>query len=156
MPPTSHRRVKLTPELQGTFVANVHDCFRVRLTASDAHEMPVAIFAYRLIPLQPGQATQVAIFDHVCSPVDLQEYPIAAPRAVDAIPWFRLEYVDLEERTRAAALETLDVVVADVAALVLGMDAADVLVAQAAIWVGYTPAEAAGQHSSVGSEGSLN
>ncbi len=153
--PVSHRRIKLTPAFQ-TVTAPGISVFRFTLTASDAHELPDAIFAYREIPLQPGQASTVAVFDHVCSPVDLQEYPVGAPRVNADPPWFRLPSVDLECRTRAQALQTHDDLVADVVALINGMNAADVLAQGTPLWIGYTQAEAEGDGSLVGSEGSLN
>ena len=152
----NHRRIKLTPYFQRDYVVNVIDVFRITLTASEAHLMPDAIFAYRTEPLQPGAAATVAVFDHVCSPVDLQEYPVGAPHPAADPPWFRLTTVDVEERTRALALEVYEEIVEDVTALVLGMNAADVLVAQPPLWIGYTDVLAHYEHSALASEGSLN
>jgi hypothetical protein len=151
--PASHRRILLTPSFQRVFVPNAHDTFRVTIVASAAHELPDEIFAYRALPLQPGQTDVVAQFDHVCSPVDLQEYPEGAPDVNAVPPWFRLATLDFETRTRAQAEEFYNDVVCDVNRLIRGMDAADCLVARQPFWVGY---QEAGTGSSVGSEGSLN
>ncbi len=150
----SHRRIKLTYAFQRDFVANVHDVFRLTIAASDGHLMPNAIFAYLQEPLQPGEAEMVDVFDHVCSPVDLQDYPVNAPRVNAVPPWFRCDSVDIEVPTREQGLEALHAIVGDVTSLVFGMNAADVLVDQPPIWIGFQPGDAGG--SSIGSEGSLN
>lgn len=148
---TSHRRIKLTPSFQRDHVPNVHDAFRIVVVASDAHLMPDEIFAFRQIPLQPGTAETSEVFDHVCSPVDLEEYPIGAPLTNAVPPWFRTDTVDLVYRTREQAMEALQLIVQDVISLINGMNTADVLVEQPPFWIGLQPAEAEG--SSIGSEG---
>ena len=56
----SHRRIKITPSFQTVFVPGRTDVFRLTLTASEAHEMPDAVFAYREIPLPIPQVGVVA------------------------------------------------------------------------------------------------
>lgn len=149
----SHRCVKLTGYFTRDYVANVHDCFRVRVVASDAHLMPDAVFAYMMLPLQPGQASPRALFDHVCSPVDLADFPAGAPDA-GAIPaWFRLPWVEFDDYTREQALENYHKILKDVAALAASLDNAEVMVAMPPVWIGYRPGS---DGSSVGSsDGSL-
>lgn len=153
----SHRRIKLVSELQTTFTPNVTDSFRIRITASNGHLMPDKIFAWRLIPRQPGQSTLVAIFDHVCSSADLHEYPEDAPRINDAVPWFRLNYIDIEDTSKDRALATQAAVYADVAMTIASMNACDVLAAEPPVWFGYGPAQEALDGSSISDyAGSLN
>ena len=83
--------------------------FRVRITASNPVGLAdAAIFAYVAQPVVPGEAERVGMFDHICTPADLEEYPINAPYDDAVPPWFRTTVVDLVFRSRAECLETRD------------------------------------------------
>src|SRR5690349_20353460 len=109
--------ITVTPFFQRDYVPGSHDGFRIRIEASGAVEMPDEIFAYRALPMQPGQSAQVGYFDHVCSSADLADYPVAEPRANASPPWYRLAYLDLVLPSRADALELLSDVRHEVQAL---------------------------------------
>ncbi len=125
----SSRGLALTPFFQREFIAGTggYDGFRIKIVASDGDEIPDAIFAYRMLPLQPGQAETIGFFSHVCSSVDLEQFPLGAPRVNATPPWFRLDFVDVVLRSRAEADEFYAAVVADVANLVESMDHEDKL-----------------------------
>lgn len=130
------RGITITPEFQRDYVPGSHDAFRIRLTASQAVDMPPEIFAYRALPLQPGQAERLGFFSHVCSPVDLDEFPVAAPRPNDTPPWFRLDSVDMLLRSRAEADDFFASVLEEVDNLIASMNAAETLVTQAPVRLG--------------------
>ena len=148
------RGIKLTPSFQRSYIPNIHDTFRVRVVASEPCLMPQEIFAYRMLPLQPGQAAQVAVFDHVCSPVDLADYPVGAPRINDVPPWFRQNWVIFDAPTRQQALDVYDDIVADVASLVTSLDNAELMEDQPSLWIGCADCCQEGVSSSEGSESS--
>jgi hypothetical protein len=137
--PNNGRRVKLTWQVS-RYNYETTDGIRVRITASDAAQMPSKIFAYQMLPLKPGADERVGAFDHVCSPTDLEEYPEDDP-IVNARPaWFRLDYVDVLLRARAEVKEFIESVIDDVQRLKTTLDIADSLLPGGEAWVGEPPA----------------
>jgi len=67
-----------------------------------------AVFAYLACSTAPGSPQQVGVFDHICTPTDLAEFPIGAPREDTVPPWFRMDVVDLVFRSRIEVLEFWD------------------------------------------------
>jgi|688.fasta_scaffold201458_2 hypothetical protein len=115
------------------------DGIRVRITATEANNMPTKIFAYQMLPVRPGATEQVAAFDHVCSSVDLEEYPEnqAFPNSRPA--WFRLDYVDVMVRSREETREFIINILEDVQLLKNTLDIADDLLPGGDTWVGTPP-----------------
>ena len=115
------------------------DGIRIRITATEANNMPTKIFAYQMLPVKPGGAQSVAAFDHVCSSVDLEEYPEdeAVPNSRPA--WFRLNYVDVMVRSREEAREFINSVLEDVKILKNTLDTADELLPGGDTWIGPPP-----------------
>jgi hypothetical protein len=136
--------VHLDVQYQQVHAEGVDDGFRVVVTASAPFHMSAAIFAYRLLPLQPGADLPEAIFDHVCTSADLADYPLEPyPNALPA--WFRLDTVDVTCRTRAEADEFWLLLSDRVRRLVQSLDRQDALVALGSFQVGTS------SYSSVGS-----
>ena len=77
------------------YVLGRDDGQRVRFDITCAEEMPSAVFAYRLMALNPNTGERAGFFSHVCSPTDLEEYPESEPRPGHIPEWFRLPYVDV-------------------------------------------------------------
>lgn len=117
------------------------DGIRIRITATESTGMPTKIFAYQMLPVKPGGTQQVATFDHVCSSVDLEEYPEdqAVPNSRPA--WFRLDYVDVMVRSREEAREFINSVIEDVQLLKNTLDVADDLLPGGDVWIGPPPEE---------------
>jgi hypothetical protein len=115
------------------------DGIRIRITATESNDMPTKIFAYQMLPVKPGGTQQVATFDHVCSSVDLEEYPEdqAVPNSRPA--WFRLNYVDVMVRSREEAREFINSVIEDVQLLKNTLDIADDLLPGGDVWIGTPP-----------------
>jgi hypothetical protein len=134
----STRTIRLTPAYS-TLTNTTVDGIRIQITADSAVDMPNEVFAYRLIPLQPDGTAQQAVFSHVCSPVDLEEFPVGAPLVNAQPPWFRLATVDLVFRGRQTADDGYDAIVADVGNLVASLDALDQLEALTPFYVGAQP-----------------
>ncbi len=94
------------------------DGIRVYISVACAQEMTDKIFAYRLLPKNPSTGTYAGYFDHVCSPVDLEDYPEDAPRDGHRPTWFRLSYVDVIVATTSVAETFINDVREDVRKLV--------------------------------------
>lgn len=94
------RRIKIT-WAQSRYLINRVDGIRLRIEAAEAEDMPTKIFAYLTMPLRPGAGEPVGVFDHICSPVDLEEYPEDDPIPGDQPGWFRLGYMDVLLRSAA-------------------------------------------------------
>lgn len=147
------RDIAVTPELQAT-PRNIHiewsvsrqyyndiDGIRVRIEATEANLMPTKIFAYQMMPLKPGSMEQVGAFDHVCSAVDLEEYPEDEPIENSRPAWFRLNYVDVLLRSREETREFINSVLEDVQILKNTLDITGELLTGGDVWIGTPPAE---------------
>lgn len=118
------------------YFMNDIDGIRVRLEAPEANLMPTKIFAYQMLPVRPGTDEQVATFDHVCSSVDLEEYPEdeALPNSRPA--WFRTNYVDVFVRSQEEMRAFVNNVLEDIQILKNTLDIADDLLPSGDIWIG--------------------
>jgi|694.fasta_scaffold137971_3 hypothetical protein len=136
--PDSGRNIHLVWEVSRY---NYHstDGIRVRITADSATLMSPKVFAYQLLPLKPGDEERVGSFDHVCSPVDLEEYPEDEPIANSRPAWFRLNYVDVLLRSRAEVKGFVQDVTEDVQRLKQTLDTMDDLLPGGAMWFGTPP-----------------
>lgn len=117
----------------------VDDGIRVRFDASGAVDMPVRIFAYRMLPLNPRTGQEAGHFDHVCSPPDLADYPEDEPRPGIRPEWFRLSYVDLMVRSQEEVADLVEAVLEDVRRLKHTLDRMDTLQPGDAEQVGISP-----------------
>jgi hypothetical protein len=137
-PAESGRAIRLTWQ-----VSNYHyhatDGIRVRITADQAVDMDDKIFAYLLLPMKPETGTRVGAFDHVCSPVDLVEYPEDEPIPGNRPEWFRLNYVDVLLRSRTEVHTFIADVVSDVKRLKNTLNLMDNLLPGGEMWIGPEP-----------------
>jgi hypothetical protein len=131
---------------------NVIDGVRLRIEASDAEDMPNKIFAYLLMPMKPSTLERVGNFDHVCSPVDLEEYPEDEPLANVEPAFFRLDYIDIEVRSQTELDKWLQDITADVDSLKASLDIMDDVELVREIWIGPPPAESSSSSDSSSSE----
>lgn len=141
------RRIKIT-WAQSRYLINRVDGIRLRIEATEAEEMPVKIFAYLTMPLRPGAGDPVGVFDHICSPVDLEEYPEDEPIAGHQPGWFRLDYVDVLLRSAAEIEAALAAILDDVRSLKHTLDTMDDTEPTGEVWI---DEEAATSSSSEGS-----
>ena len=130
--------VQVTSQLQRDFVVGVHTGFRFTVQVTAAQNMSAAIFAYRALPLQPGQDSAVGFFSHVCSAADLAEYPETQPRINDTPPWFRLSRLDVVVATRELAEHALEQIRADIQILLKSLDAQTTLDVPVTVTLGGT------------------
>lgn len=93
------------------------DGVRVRIEAQCATGLSPKVFAYRMLPTAPG-GVQEGFFSHICSPVDLAEYPEDAPTPGHSPEWFRLSYVDVFLRSVQEADDFVLIVREDVRRIV--------------------------------------
>ena len=100
------------------------DGVRVRFDVVCATGLSTRIFAYRMEPVDTD-GTAHGFFSHICSPVDLAEYPANGPTPGKSPEWFRLPYVDVFLRSVQEAEDFIEIVKADVRRLIRtlhGMD----------------------------------
>ena len=134
----SERRIKLTWQVS-RYYAHSTDGIRVRIEASDANLMPTKVFAYQMLPIGPAEAERAGMFDHVCSPSDLEEYPEDEPLTTMRPAWFRLDYVDVLLRSRTEVDGFIRDVSADVQSLKNVLDIADEMTPEGELWIGTPP-----------------
>jgi hypothetical protein len=120
----TERQIKLTWGVSA-YHFNQTDGVRVRIEATDNVGMTNKIFAYLMQPLVPGAENRVGSFDHICSPVDLEEYPETEPLPGVRPEWFRLDYVDVIVRSRTEAHAFIRDVAQDVYHLKTTLDLTD-------------------------------
>lgn len=140
-PPTvSERRIHLTWNVSRYYMNDI-DGIRVRIEADSSNLMPTKIFAYQMMPFKPGEFEQVGAFDHVCSAVDLEEYPEDEPLLNVRPQWFRLNYVDVLLRSREEVRAFINSVMEDVQILKNTLDITEELVPAGDVWIGTPPEE---------------
>lgn len=118
------RRIKIR-WATSRFILNQIDGIRVRIDVLCAYGMAQHIFAYRNLPTDPATGAQAGWFDHVCSPADLEEYPMTSPIPGHQPEWFRLNYVDVFLRSRVEADAFIEDVRSDVRRLKATLDIID-------------------------------
>ncbi len=95
------------------YVYGVDDGIRVRFDVECSEGLDARIFAYRMCPVDAG-GTIEGFFSHICSPVDMAEYPADQPTAGQSPEWFRLSFVDVFLRSVTEADDFVAVVDGDV------------------------------------------
>lgn len=101
------------------------DGIRLRLAVTCADGLDPKIFAYRMLPTAYDQTR--GFFSHVCSPVDMEDYPADNPLTGVAPEWFRLDYIDLLLRSTTEADNLLQAVKDDMRALLATLARMDTL-----------------------------
>lgn len=94
----------------------MHDGVRVRIEVTCTTGITPNIFAYRMLPVSPD-GDVAGHYSHVCSPVDLEEYPAIGPRPQDSPQWFRLAYIDVVIRSLTEMHNFIAAVQSDVSRL---------------------------------------
>lgn len=123
--PSIKHGIKLKKFVQTSYVINNIDGFRMKIETLSANNMNSAIFRYIKGPFNGNSGNYQEDFDGVCSPSDLEEFPIDAPAAGANPAWFRKDYVDLVFRSQTTAEETWDKIVSDVTILIKTLDVMD-------------------------------
>ena len=118
-----------------SYVTAREDAIRVRVDVTCASGLPAAVFAYRMLPDDPYGA-ESGHFSHICSPVDLEEYPESAPRTNDSPQWFRLSWVDVLVRSATEAENLVAVIREDLQRLLDSLAATDTLEAASTEYLG--------------------
>lgn len=103
--------------------------FRLRVEASDPDGLADAgVFLWRRDPPNPYNGTIVDTFFAICSPVDLEEYPLGAPNPQIAYPFFRQSFCDLILRATSQAIAVWGTIQKEVCELLDALDRLDKLV----------------------------
>lgn len=142
----------------------VDDGVRVRFDVVCATGLDTRVFAYRMLPTTP-HGGQEGFFSHICSPVDLEEYPADGPTAGCSPEWFRLSYVDVLVRSVQEAADFVQIVREDVRRIITTLETMDTLFNEGTELMGNAPtcdpppsssSSASSEDSSSASFGSLN
>ena len=146
--PDLQRGLKITHNTSH-YVYGRYDGVRVRFVVEEACDMTDKIFAYRMLPVDPATGAAEGHFSHICSSVDLAEYPENEPVAGASPAWFRLNYVDVIIRSWAEALDFIDVVYQDVHSLLDSLNNMDEIAGTSTITFGAAcPADSSSSSSS--------
>jgi hypothetical protein len=138
-PNGSGRRIQLTWSVSRYYFHGT-DGVRVRIEAAEAALMPDKVFAYLLLPMKPAAGEREGAFSHICSPTDLAEYPEDDPLPGVRPEFFRLNYVDVQLRSRSEAKAFIQDVCDDVQRLKNTLDLMDTLQTGGSLWIGGAPA----------------
>ncbi len=133
------------------YVYGQDDGVRVRFDVVCAGEMDTKVFAYRMLPLSPNGGAE-GFFSHICSPVDLEEYPEDGPLAGTSPEWFRLSYVDVLVRSVTEAEDFIAIVRDDVRRLVSTLNKMDAIFTGGTEVIGTEDCEPVNPDSSSASE----
>lgn len=129
------------------------DGIRIRIECECAVGLSTKLFAYRMEPVMPGGVTN-GFFSHICSPVDMAEYPEDAPTPGQSPEWFRLDFVDVLVRSVLEAEDFILIVREDVRRLLRTLNKMDTIFTQGTEIVGDVSCQPS-QSSSESSTGPL-
>ncbi len=129
------------------------DGVRVRFDVTCATGLETKIFAYRMAPVDASGLAH-GFFSHICSPVDMAEYPADEPGVNQSPEWFRLSYVDVLVRSVTEAEDFIAIVRSDVRRLLSTLTKMDTIFTNGTEVVGVDCDPADGS-SSASSEGSV-
>jgi len=128
--------IRLKKFVQEKYVINNVDGYRMKIVAYDANNMSNHIFRYIRGPFSQTTNSYFEELDGVCSPADLEEFPIDTPLANANPAWFRKDYVDLVFRSQTTAEEAWNRIVSDVNILVSSLDKMDVISQEKIVEIG--------------------
>jgi hypothetical protein len=116
--PENDRGIYLQHTGQTRYVAGAVQGYRLTVTAVRGSEMPNEIFRYIMRPTDPTTGATAGFLDGICSPADLEDLPINAPRPQDSPQFFRLATVDVVLRSQTEANEFWQDILDDVDMLI--------------------------------------
>lgn len=119
--------IRLKKFIQERYVINNVDGFRMKIEAYDANNMSNYIFRYIRGPFSQVTGSYFEEFDGICSPADLEEFPVDTPIPNANPAWFRKTYIDLVFRSQTTAEEAWNRIVKDVSTLVSSLDLMDTI-----------------------------
>jgi len=117
--------------------------FRFRMDVTSAENIDSEIFLYRRFPIDPESGEETDEFCSICSPVDMEEYPIGEPDVMRDFPFFRKNFVDLMFRATSLAEEAQLVILQQIEVLLDALCRADQLVVAQEVWIPNAPEESA-------------
>jgi hypothetical protein len=90
------RTIKLDRDALEKVTLDGQDLFKLRITASSASLMPVAIFSYQRRPVEPKDPEKVVEeFMFVATPYDATVYPVDDPDPTQWPSFFRRDFIEL-------------------------------------------------------------
>lgn len=107
------------------YVLGRDDGVRVRFDVVCSTNVTPKIFAYRMEPIENGKAA--GFFSHICSPVDIEEYPADYPTEGKSPEWFRLSFVDVYLRSVTEAEDFIEIVISDVRRILQTLNTMDTI-----------------------------
>ena len=135
------RRIKLTfnePEIEKYLGRNT---LRLNVVASDAEDMPAAIFLHQKTLVDQTDSDQQDEFVAICSPYDLSDYPVDEPDSEQFPAFFRKTEIDILLPGVGLFVETKDEIEAQVRHLVHLLDQLETLADVEEVWIPEAPTE---------------
>lgn len=139
------------------YVHGRHDGVRVRFDVDCASGLDTRIFAYRMRPVNSSGSAE-GFFSHICSPVDMAEYPADEPVAGQSPEWFRLSFVDVMLRSVTEADDFIAAVRSDVRRILATLSTMDTIFTNGTDLIGddCDPVDSSSQSSEGEAAGSLS
>lgn len=114
--------------------------FRLRITATaTAGDVPLEIFLYHRTPAQTVSGETMDVFQTVCGPADIDDYPAGAPDSQADVKRFRRADVDLLLRSTEEVEEAWNSIFSAANQLCVALDRMDTLSVVSATWAGTEP-----------------
>ena len=122
--------ITITPSVTNGYILNYDDGYRLTIAASNPVNFDGNIFLFLVQPLQAGQTVPSAIFQKICSPRDIAQYPIGQPLPNSNPGWFRTNSFTVDFDNSEDVTTTIGYAYIMVQELLDAMAANDELVAQ--------------------------
>jgi len=110
--------IELTRRISQTELTDQSQAWRMTIEVTAYNNVEPNIFLYQRRNPEPPSTEDEDYFMGVCSPVDLDEYPVDNPRDTDPNKFFRMSDVDLITRNRELLELTWDALIEDVTELI--------------------------------------
>lgn len=120
------RRLTVTVSTQASFRTGRDTGIRTVIAVATADNMPSDVFRYMAQPVTDSNPAAVA-YDGVCSPADLEEFPVGDPDPAQFPPFCRRNVVDLVFRSSTQADEMRSAILYELQALVDTLNRMDTL-----------------------------
>jgi len=119
------RTIRLRPTFQERYDPEAGIGVRFTVAVDSAEGVDRRVFLCCARPRAGGLLPDVGDFHNVCTPPDLEDHPPGDPTPGADPPWFRVDALTLDFRSRAAAEETYASILADVRRLLRALDLMD-------------------------------
>lgn len=146
------RGLELTRQFYENTIEGRTTAYRMVVRVSRAHEMDPNIFLYHRRQVAMGSDPAVDVFVCVCTPVDMEEYPLESDAVLEG--YFRVADIDLIARSAAQLEDVWQMLQAARDELVRTLDALDAMTGTQTSAYGTLPESSSSSSSSTPEDGS--